>query len=97
MAQSNTSSHENLPWTNSTTDQEENMTDTFGRLNEPRTRLYNHNIAASSAPLRNLENINNENSYTRARQHSKYNSQCSAILSNITNTLDDDQLSNALA
>jgi hypothetical protein len=76
--------------------QEENMTDTFGRLNEPRTRSYNRNIAAVSAPLRTLETVNNENSYTRARQHSEYHSQCSAVLSNVTNTLNDDQFATAL-
>jgi hypothetical protein len=76
--------------------QEENMTDTFGQLNEPHTRSYNRNIAAISAPLRTLETVNNENSYTRARQHSEYHSQCSAVLSNVTNTLNDDQFATAL-
>jgi hypothetical protein len=78
--------------------QEENMTDTFGHLNEPSTRSYNRKIASSiAAPMRNLENINNENSYTRARQNLEYNSQSSAILSDVTNTLNDDQFATDLA
>jgi hypothetical protein len=76
--------------------QEENMMETFGRLNEPHTRSYNHNIAAISAPLRTLETVNNENSYTRAKQHSEYHSQCSAVLSNVTTTLNDDQFATAM-
>jgi hypothetical protein len=79
--------------------QEENMTDNFGRLNKPHTRSYNRNIASSmAASTRNLENINHENAYTRTRQHSEYNSQSSsAALSNITNTLNDDEFATALA
>jgi hypothetical protein len=78
--------------------QEENMTDNFGRLNEPCARSYNRNIASSmAAPMRNLENINHENLYTLARQYSEYNSQCSATLSNITNMLNDDEFATSLA
>jgi hypothetical protein len=73
------------------------MTGNFGRLNKPCNCSYNRNIPAITAPLRNLENINNKSSNTQAKQRSEeYNSQCSAVLSNITNTLNDDQLATAL-
>jgi hypothetical protein len=71
--------------------QEENMTDQFGLLREPRTRRYTRDIATIR-----VENHVNENSLNRARQHGSYNSQCSSVLSDISNTLNDDEFAKAL-